>query len=124
MAKVKLGKNAQVFHDQLTGVTVYKGEVVDLNVRQLNSPRIKKALTGGHLVYAPAEEVKTDEVMVDAEKLLKNFKAKVEKGLTDERLKKAFSMEKLKAMCEFAEIEVEEGDTALDLIEALKNTTE
>lgn len=119
--KVKLGNKANGFYDQSTGISVYKGDVVELDVRQLNSPRVKRALAGGHLVYAPAEAT-TESKTLDVDKLVKSFNTKVEKGMTVDKLVKAFTMEKLKAICEASEIEVEEGDTEKDLVEALLNS--
>lgn len=121
--KVMLGANANSFYDAATGIGVYKGTVVELDARQLNSSRVKRALQGGHLVYAPKEAEKPAEVKKEnnADALVKSFYAKANKGLTVEKLAKAFDMNQLTAICEAMSIEVEEGDTKEDLIDALVN---
>ena len=124
MQKVKLGKYANIFHDQYTGITINRGEVKELNIQQLKSPRIAAALQGGHLAYATeAEAAKSkatkQEDPLDVEKLLKAFKSKVEKGKTTDKLAKEFTLDQLNALCQALKIEIEEGDTEKDLIEAI-----
>ena len=38
---VQLGENASVFHDMKTGLTITKGQTVELNLQQQMSPKIK-----------------------------------------------------------------------------------
>ena len=47
---IMLGENAQSFYDASTGIFIGRGETKELTVRQYTSPKIKKALTNGHLV--------------------------------------------------------------------------
>jgi len=53
---VKLGPKADVFMDIETHLTVTKGQVVLLTLRNERSKRIQKALRGGHLVSASKDE--------------------------------------------------------------------
>lgn len=96
---VKLGDNAQIFHDPTTGLKVLPNKVVELSSKQKRSKKILKALKGGHLDYCQPEEEQeekkvdsgNDEVTVDdipenkkdiVEFLLENFD-----GLDEEELK-------------------------------------
>ena len=122
MAKyVKLGEGASVFHDMSTKFTVYPNEVKELTLKAQSSPRVKKAISSGHLVYAePAkEEVETKQADNgnSPEKLVKKFQSALKKGQTDKLSN--FSFEDLKVMAESLNLVVEEGDTAESLIEAI-----
>lgn len=121
MAKyVKLGEGASVFHDMSTKFTVYPNEVKELTLKAQSSPRVKKAISSGHLVYAePAkEEVETKQADSSSpEKLVKKFQSALKKGQTDKLSN--FSFEDLKVMAESLNLVVEEGDTAESLIEAI-----
>ena len=121
MAKyVKLGEDASVFHDMSTKFTVYPNEVKELTLKAQSSPRVKKAISSGHLVYAELakEEVETKQAdNSNPEKLVKKFQSALKKGQTDKLSN--FSFEDLKVMAESLNLVVEEGDTAESLIEAI-----
>lgn len=123
MAKcVKLGEGASVFHDMSTKFTVYPNEVKELTLKAQSSPRVKKAISSGHLVYAElAKEVVETKQEADnsnsSEKLVKKFQSALKKGQTDKLSN--FSFEDLKVMAESLNLVVEEGDTAKSLIEAI-----
>lgn len=122
MAKyVKLGEGASVFHDMSTKFTVYPNEVKELTLKAQSSPRVKKAISSGHLVYAELakEEVETKQAdnSNSPEKLVKKFQSALKKGQTDKLSN--FSFEDLKAIAESLNLVVEEGDTAESLIEAI-----
>lgn len=125
---VTLGDKAQIFHDQATGITVRKGQVVELNVRQLSVPHIKRALQGGHLVYVQVQpkqkekpEVREPEPL-DGAKILAAIKKKFDKGQTKEKIVASLNLEKAKAAAEAAEIEVEENDTVETICDAILET--
>lgn len=46
---VKVGEKAESFSDPLTSFNIIKGEIKKLSSKQKSSPKIKRALTGGHL---------------------------------------------------------------------------
>ncbi len=123
---VTLGDKAQIFHDQATGITVRKGQVVELNVRQLSVPHIKRALQGGHLVYVQPKQKEKPAVRepepLDGEKILAAIKKKFDKGQTREKIVASLDLEKAKAAAEAAEIEVEEGDTVETICDAILET--
>lgn len=74
MAKyISLGPKANGFFDQTTGLTIARGEKVEVNDRQLRSRRIAMALNSGHLVMVqPDQKV---EKVVDVNKLDKKLEA-------------------------------------------------
>ena len=47
--KVALGAKAYSFHDPNLGITLSRGETMELSSRQLLSRRIQQALNAGHL---------------------------------------------------------------------------
>lgn len=117
MAKyISLGPKANGFFDQTTGLTIARGEKVEVNERQLRSRRISMALNSGYLVYVqPDQEVKKlSEVEVN--KLDKKLKAQFEKGITLDKMTKDLTMDQAKAIADLHEIEVAPEDTVKDII--------
>ena len=118
---VQLGENASVFHDMKTGLTITKGQVVELNLAQQMNPKIKAALGGGHLVRVIGlpKEVKKEEVKYnpeeDKEKIIELFN----QGLDIKKLANNFNLAQLKGVAELFEIEVEEDDTKASIVEAI-----
>jgi hypothetical protein len=116
---ITLGPKANGFFDQTTGITIARGEKVEINDRQLRSRRIAMALNSGHLVFAqPDQEVKKEKE-TDLQKLDKKLKAQYEKGVTLDKMSKDITIDQAKALAETHEIEVDEGDTVKDIIEAV-----
>lgn len=116
---ITLGPKANGFFDQTTGITIARGEKVEINDRQLRSRRIAMALNSGHLVFAqPDQEVKKERE-TDLQKLDKKLKAQYEKGVTMDKMTKDITMDQAKALADAHEIEVAEGDTVKDIIEAI-----
>lgn len=120
--RVKLGATANVFHDQTTGITVSKGEVVELNYHQLNSKRIKSALAGGHLVYTN-DEMDKFEKEESKENLIEKLRIKskklFEKGVDPVKASDGFTLEELKMLAKDHEIEVDNDDTKATIMTAI-----
>lgn len=114
---VQLGENASVFHDMKTGLTITKGQTVELNLQQQMNPKIKAALGGGHLVRVvglPKEEIKYNPEE-DKAKFIDLFN----QGLDIKKLSNNFNLTQLKGIAELFEIEVEEDDTKASIVEAI-----
>lgn len=115
---VKLGKFASFFRDSAYDISVAPNEVVELNVKQLNSAKVKKALNGGHLVFTddpkvePEKEISTDE-------LTESFIEMVNSGEDPAKVLKTFTLKDLKTIAETMDIEVEATDTKKSIFEAL-----
>lgn len=116
---ITLGPKANGFFDQTTGITIARGEKVEINDRQLRSRRIAMALNSGHLVFAQPDQDVKKEKETDLQKLDKKLKAQYEKGVTLDKMSKDITMDQAKALAETHEIEVAEGDTVKDIIEAI-----
>ena len=114
---VSLGDNAYSFYDPSTGIQVVRGEVVELSLRQLAAPKIRKALINGHLQYVADKNEVVNEV--DPDTLKVKFDKLVEAGMDAGKIAKAFTMEEAKTLAEDNNITVEEGDTVLSIVEAL-----
>nr|DAW04826.1 MAG TPA: hypothetical protein [Caudoviricetes sp.] len=114
---VSLGDNAYSFYDPSTGIQVVRGEVVELSLRQLAAPKIRKALINGHLQYVADKNEVVNEV--DPDTLKAKFDKLVEAGMDAGKIAKAFTMEEAKTLAEDNNITVEEGDTVLSIVEAL-----
>lgn len=118
---VQLGENASVFHDMKTGLTITKGQTVELNLLQQMNPKIKAALGGGHLVRVVGlpKEVKKEEVNHNPEEDKAKFIDLFNQGLDIKKLSNNFNLTQLKGIAELFEIEVEEDDTKASIVEAI-----
>lgn len=116
---ITVGSNAQVFHDQATGITIVKGEKVTLRENQYRSRRIQQALASGHLCLVP--EASVVEVVSDAEakKLDKQVKNQYKKGAEISKLSSSISLEAAKKLAKINSIDIEEADTVEDILKAI-----
>ena len=122
MAKyITVGKRANIFHDPVSGITVCKGDIVEVSNRHLMSKRVKGAINAGHLIYVEkaAEEAKVDEG-VNTEALLQKFNSLSAKHDSDSaKIAKNFTLEELKELAKSLDIEPEDNDTKEDLVKAI-----
>lgn len=132
MAKyIKLNPKASIFYDQVSKIKVLRKDVVEITENQFNSRVIRAAIANGYLIETKAEEVKvkTEEVNpkkkadskkeVDIEALKDKFIGLIEAGEAPEKIKDQFNGEELKALAISLDIEPEDGDTKLDLVNAI-----
>ena len=118
---VKLGKKASFFRDSNLDISIATGEVVELNVKQLNSAKIRRALNGGHLVYTddPRKAEDTAKKEPTVEELVEAFTKMVINGDSKDKIMKTFNLEELKALSKAADIELEPTDTKSTICDAL-----
>lgn len=116
---VTVGPRAYSFHDQSTGITVCKGEDKELTRRQFRSPKIQKAIAAGHLIIIADKSEIEKYSEADIEKLDKKLTAQFKKGMTLEKLSKAYSFEELKLVAGLHEIVADKDDTVETLLQAL-----
>ena len=125
---VKLNPKASIFYDQASKIKVLRKDVVELTDKQYNLRVVKAALANGYLIEAKAEEVKVTNQKegspapkkeVDLEAVRKKFEDLLEAEEAPEKIKEQFNTEELKALAISLEIEPEEGDTKLDLVNAI-----
>lgn len=127
MAKyIKLNPKASIFYDQASKIKVLRKDVVEITENQFNSRVIRAAIANGYLieVKVKAEEVnpkkKADSKKeVDTEALKDKFIGLIEAGEAPEKIKDQFNGEELKALAISLDIEPEDGDTKLDLVNAI-----
>lgn len=122
--KVRLGKNASVFHDPYSGVTVKPGKVVEISSLQARTRKIRDAINGGCLVVATSEEAPKKQVVnktpdATPEELRKSFDSMVEADTNTEDLLNVFNKKELAAIAGTYEIEVEKEDTKNSILSAL-----
>lgn len=119
---IMLGENAQSFYDASTGIFIGRGETKELTVRQYTSPKIKKALTNGHLVIVTGSvpEIEDDK----SEDLKAKFDTLVNQGMEVKKISKAFSLKEMKVVAGHYDIEAEDGDTVDSLVEAILDQVE
>lgn len=129
---VKLNPKASIFYDPVTQVKVIKGKVVELTDAIYQRRSIQSAIESGYLksVEKPskAEEVEQvdqggDDTPDTHENKEKDLRGKLmvlyNEGKTAKETKDKFTMDELKSLAAEFEIEAEEGDTKLDLVEAI-----
>ena len=125
---VKLNPKASIFYDQASKIKVLRKDVVELTDKQYNLRVVKAALANGYLIEAKAEAVKVTNQKegspapkkeVDLEAVRNKFDELREADEAPEKIKEQFNTEELKALAISLEIEPEEGDTKLDLVNAI-----
>ncbi len=125
---VKLNPKASIFYDQASKIKVLRKDVVELTDKQYNLRVVKAALANGYLIEAKAEEVKVTNQKegspapkkeVDLEAVRNKFDELREADEAPEKIKEQFNTEELKALAISLEIEPEDGDTKLDLVNAI-----
>lgn len=123
MAKyIKLNPKASIFYDQASKIKVLRKDVVEITENQFNSRVIRAAIANGYLIEAKAEEVNPKKAVkkeVDTEALKDKFIGLIEAGEAPEKIKDQFNGEELKALAISLDIEPEDGDTKLDLVNAI-----
>lgn len=125
MAKyIKLNPKASIFYDQASKIKVLRKDVVEITENQFNSRVIRAAIANGYLIEVKTEEVnpkkKADSKKeVDTEALKYKFIGLIEAGEAPEKIKDQFNGEELKALAISLDIEPEDGDTKLDLVNAI-----
>ena len=116
---IALGPKANGFFFFFSGLTIARGEKVEVNERQLRSRRIAMALNQGHLIYVQPDQKIEKDKETDIQKIDKKLKAQYEKGVTLDKMAKDITMDQAKVLADLHEIEVAEGDTVKDIIEAI-----
>lgn len=120
--RIMLGENAQSFFDASTGIFIGKGETKELSVRQYNSPKIKRALTNGHLVIVTGDVPELEEE--HAEDLKAKFDTLLNQGMEVAKIAKAFSLKEIQVVAGQYDIEAEEDDSVEDVVHAIVNQIE
>lgn len=120
--RIMLGENAQSFFDASTGIFIGKGETKELSVRQYTSPKIKRAITNGHLVIVTGDVPELEEE--HAEDLKAKFDTLLNQGMEVAKIAKAFSIKEIQVVAGQYDIEAEEDDTVEDLVQAIINQVE
>ena len=119
---IMLGENAQSFYDASTGIFIGKGETKELTVRQYSSPKIKRALTNGHLVIVTGDVPELEEE--HAEDLKAKFDTLLNQGMEVAKVAKAFSLKEIQVVAGQYDIEAEDDDSVEDVVQAIVNQIE
>ena len=118
--KVSVGNRANIFHDQITGITVVRGEVVELTTAQFRNKRIQTAMASGHLVMVPESVKSVDKYSkVDIETLEKKVKALYDQGTTIEKIAGTITLEEASLIAKNNNVTVEKEDTVVDILQAV-----
>ena len=116
---ISLGPKSNGFYDQITGITVARGEKVEITERQKETRKISIALNAGQLqLVQPDQEVSVisdDEV----KKLDKKIKAQYEKGVTIDKIARGITLDQAKLLADLHELNVDSNDTSKTIIEAI-----
>lgn len=120
--KIALGTNAYSFNDQATGITLGRGDVVELTPAQFSNKRIQRALVSGHLrqVMEPKDPRKYTDA--DILKLDKKLRKLYDKGTVATKAAGSFSLEEAELIAKHHDIEKDAEDTVSTLIEAVYET--
>lgn len=118
--RVSTGNHANIFHDQVTGITVVKGEIVELTRAQFNNKKVQAAIAAGHLILVPDVQKTVDKYTEeDIDKMYKKIKALYEQGTTVEKIAGSLTMEEAKLIAKANSVTVEKEDTVESIVKAV-----
>lgn len=118
--RVSTGNHANIFHDQVTGITVVKGEIVELTRAQFNNKKVQAAIAAGHLILVPeAQKVVDKYTEEDIDNLYKKIKVLYEQGTTIEKIAGSLTMEEAKLIAKANSVTVEKEDTVESIVKAV-----
>lgn len=117
---VILGESALSFYDASTGVFIARGDKKELSARQLNSPKIRKALHNGHLQYATDSSVDLEKYDEEAIAALKaKFEKMVGDGMEANKIAKAFTDEEVDKIAETYDLTRDKGEDSKTVIKSI-----
>ena len=116
---VTCGPNAYSFHDPSTGITIVKGQKIELNNHQLHSPRVRLALSSNHLVYVVGDVDPSNDDSNVIEKAIKKAKKMAKEGVTIDKMVSKFDHNTIVKMAESEGVKIEDGDTDASILEAI-----
>lgn len=118
--RVSTGNHANIFHDQVTGITVVKGEIVELTRAQFYNKKVQAAIAAGHLILVPEVQKTVDKYTEeDIDKMYKKIKALYEQGTTVEKIAGSLTMEEAKLIAKANSVTVEKEDTVESIVRAV-----
>lgn len=118
--RVSTGNHANIFHDQVTGITVVKGEIVELTKAQFYNKKVQAAIAAGHLVLVPEVQKTVDKYTEeDIDKMYKKIKTLYEQGTTVEKIAGSLTMEEAKLIAKANSVTVEKEDTVESIVRAV-----
>lgn len=121
--KVTVGNKAYSFTDQALGISIVKGEVVELSAKQMTSKKIVVALNGGHLRIVQDGETVKKYNTADVEALDAKLIKLLASGKKVAKVAKDFTLEEAKLIAAKHEIQVEDSDTVETIFEAIAEDT-
>lgn len=121
--KVTVGSKAYSFTDQALGISIVKGEVVELSAKQMTSKKIVVALNGGHLRIVQDGETVKKYNPADVEALDTKLLKLLASGKKVSKVAKDFTLEEAKLIAAKHEIQVEDSDTVETIFEAIAEDT-
>lgn len=118
--RVSTGNHANIFHDQVTGITVVKGEIVELTKAQFYNKKVQAAIAAGHLILVPEVQKTVDKYTdEDIDKMYKKIKTLYEQGTTIEKIAGSLTMEEAKLIAKANSVTVEKEDTVESIVRAV-----
>ena len=117
---VTLGPEAYSFYDASLGLHLSRGEVKELKPSQLNSLKVRRALTAGHLEYVAEPEVQKDIDEERANTLNSKLLELYSEGMENSKIAKAFTLEEITLVAsEMYGITADKDDTVETILTAV-----
>lgn len=118
--KVTLGPDAYSFYDASLGIQISRGEVKELKPSQLNSIKVRRALTAGHLEYVTESETQEDISEETANALNAKLLKLHSEGMETSKIAKAFNLDEITLVAsEVYNITADKDDTVDTILEAV-----
>ena len=118
--KVTLGPEAHSFYDASLGLQLSRGEVKELKPSQLNSIKVRRALTAGHIQYVTETETQDDIDESRANDLNSKLLKLHSEGMESSKIAKAFTLEEITLVAsELYGITADKDDTVDTILAAV-----
>ena len=118
--RVTVGPEAYSFYDASLGRQISRGEVKELKPSQLNSLKVRRALTAGNLEYVNEPEVQEDIDESRANTLNSKLLTLHSEGMEPAKIAKAFTLEEMTLIAsEVYGITDDKGDTVETILAAV-----
>lgn len=118
--RVTVGPEAYSFYDASLGLQISRGEVKELKPSQLNSLKVRRALTAGHLEYVNEPKIQEDIDESRANTLNSKLLTLHSEGMEPAKIAKAFTLEEMTLIAsEVYGITADKGDTVETILAAV-----
>lgn len=116
---VTVGDQAYSFFDASTGIQITRGEVKVLDSRQYNCPKIKRALSTGHLQLVPEGYNSEMQNQSEIDSMVERFEDMVKSGMEASKIAQAFTDDEVDKIAAEYSLTRDEGEDSTAVLNSI-----